>query len=154
VAGLFIFFFLIEAIADEQQWIFQAKKHDWLKNPQSGKYSEKEIVDFKRGFLVKGLYRYSRHPNYFGEIFLWWCIYFFTITSQYTLLKEKFELSLLFNYSLMSSFLMTILFHRSSLLTEKISASKYPEYKEYQSQVNKILPSLWKTYSPKNKKIN
>ena len=63
VAGLFIFFFVFEVIADEQQWIFQTKKYDWLKNPNSGKYSAGEIVDFKRGFIVKGLYKYSRHPN-------------------------------------------------------------------------------------------
>jgi len=151
VAGLFIFFFVFEVIADEQQWIFQTKKYDWLKNPNSGKYSAGEIVDFKRGFIVKGLYKYSRHPNYFGEMFLWWCIYLFTVSSQYTLLKERFEFSLLFNYSLTSSLVMTLLFPRSSLITEKISSSKYPEYKEYRNQVNQIIPSLWRTYSPKTK---
>ena len=55
---------------------------------------------YQRGFLVKGLYKYSRHPNYFGELFLWWCIYLFTVSSQYTLLRETFDYSLLFNYSM------------------------------------------------------
>jgi steroid 5-alpha reductase family enzyme len=69
VAGLFLVFFLFEAIADEQQWIFQTKKHDWLKNPQSGKYSSEEIADFKRGFLVKG-YKIEINTNYFFDLIL------------------------------------------------------------------------------------
>jgi steroid 5-alpha reductase family enzyme len=48
VACLFMFFFLYEAVADEQQWIFQQKKHDWLKNPNSGNYTQEDINDFKR----------------------------------------------------------------------------------------------------------
>lgn len=48
VAGLFIFFFAFEFIADEQQWNFQSKKYDWLKNKNSGKYTQEEIEDFKR----------------------------------------------------------------------------------------------------------
>lgn len=82
-------------------------------------------------------------------MFLWWCIYLFTISSQYTLLKENFEFSLLFNYSFYSMTIMTLLFPRSSKVTEKISSSKYPEYKEYRNQTNSIIPSLFKTYTPK-----
>lgn len=151
VAALFVIFLLFEVIADEQQWQFQTKKHDWLANQDSTKYSAEEVEDFKRGFIVKGLFKYSRHPNYFGEMFLWWSIYLFTVSSQWSLLKEHFEFGLLFNYSLFSPLVMTFLFPRSSKITEKISTSKYPEYADYKSKVNMIIPSFWNTYEPKKK---
>lgn len=54
-AGLVIWVlgFAIEAIADHQKRVFRAA--------QTG----------KQGFIHSGLWAYSRHPNYFGEIVLW-----------------------------------------------------------------------------------
>jgi steroid 5-alpha reductase family enzyme len=47
---------LIEALADKQL-------RDFIRNPEH------------RGQLMtQGLWRYSRHPNYFGELVLWWGI--------------------------------------------------------------------------------
>lgn len=141
IITLYIIFYLIEAVADEQQWRFQTNKHKWLKD-NSLPYSPDQIADFKRGFIVRGLFRYSRHPNYFGDICLWWCVYLFTISAQFTSLINKFNFFSLFNYSLLAALLMTYLFQRSSKLTEKISASKYPEYANYKSKINCILPTL------------
>lgn len=31
--------------------------------------------DYERGFLTHGLFRYSRHPNFFSEQAIWWCFY-------------------------------------------------------------------------------
>ena len=45
---------LIETVADAQKSAFRAK-------------------DENRGrFIASGLWRYSRHPNYFGEMLVWW----------------------------------------------------------------------------------
>jgi steroid 5-alpha reductase family enzyme len=50
---LWIFGFMIEIIADKQ-------KRDFKKDP-----------DKKNEFITTGLWAWSRHPNYFGEIVLW-----------------------------------------------------------------------------------
>jgi len=56
-AGVWLLGFLIECIADCQL-------SDHLSNPKPGSGK----------FLKSGLWRYSRHPNYFGEALLWWGI--------------------------------------------------------------------------------
>jgi steroid 5-alpha reductase family enzyme len=59
LAGFFFIFFLIEVVADEQQWHFQQNKKKWLKsNDNKLKFSSNEINDFKQGFLTQGLFRY------------------------------------------------------------------------------------------------
>jgi steroid 5-alpha reductase family enzyme len=63
--ALFIFGFLLEAIADQQLYRF---KHD----------------DSSRGrFCKTGLWRFSRHPNYFGEIIMWWGIFSIACSIQW-----------------------------------------------------------------------
>lgn len=52
-AGLWVAGFLIEAVADRQ-------KSEFRKNPEN-----------KGRFISTGLWAWSRHPNYFGEILLW-----------------------------------------------------------------------------------
>jgi steroid 5-alpha reductase family enzyme len=52
--------FLYEAIADSQLHMFRA-------DPKSG------------GVLDSGLWRNSRHPNYFGEAVLWWGLWLTTV---------------------------------------------------------------------------
>jgi steroid 5-alpha reductase family enzyme len=49
---------LIESVAD-----YQLTKHIANPDPKKGK------------FCQTGLWKYSRHPNYFGEIVVWWGIY-------------------------------------------------------------------------------
>lgn len=60
VVSLVLFFagFSIEAAADAQKFAFKSDK------VTAGK------------FMSTGLWRYSRHPNYFGEMLLWWAISF------------------------------------------------------------------------------
>ncbi len=60
--GLTISFtgFLIQLIADEQL-------HAWRK------------TDASHGCIQTGLWKYSRHPNYLGEIILWWGGWFLAI---------------------------------------------------------------------------
>jgi steroid 5-alpha reductase family enzyme len=48
---------VVEAVADAQKAAFRAKEEN-------------------RGrFVASGLWRYSRHPNYFGELLVWWGLF-------------------------------------------------------------------------------
>ena len=141
----FFIFFAIESIADQQQWLFQTNKYKWIdsqKRKEKTNFSSEEIEEFKRGFLTKGLFRFTRHPNFFAEISLWWIIYGFSISSQYSKLQNNFECSILINYSILAPFFLNLLFHGSTDLTEKITLSKYPKYVEYQSRVSRLFPFL------------
>lgn len=57
--GLAAFGLILETIADFQRTNFLRKN-----NNNNNK------------LMVRGLWRYSRHPNYLGEIIFWWGIYF------------------------------------------------------------------------------
>lgn len=55
---LWLIGFLFETIADYQKFQFKKNKENATK------------------FISTGLWKYSRHPNYFGEVLVWWGIYF------------------------------------------------------------------------------
>jgi steroid 5-alpha reductase family enzyme len=114
---------IIETTADQQQWDFQSEK---LRKRKLGQ-------EIKLGFITTGLFKYSRHPNVCAEIFIWWSLYFFTYS---------------FNFSIIGTVLLNILIYSSTKFTEKISSSKYVEYKNYQKTTSMIIP--WFPDSSKN----
>ncbi len=54
--------FLMEAIADYQLTVFRKDPHH------------------KEKIITSGLWRYSRHPNYFGEALVWWGLSFYALS--------------------------------------------------------------------------
>lgn len=54
---------VIEILADIQKAL-------WVRNGRQG------------NFCSVGVWRFSRHPNYFGEIFQWWCLWAFAFSSS------------------------------------------------------------------------
>jgi steroid 5-alpha reductase family enzyme len=124
IIGLLMLFFIIyEAIADQQQWDYQSEKWRRIKN------QEELSGDFKKGFLDKGLWAYSRHPNYFAEQALWVCFYLFSVSAS----------GQWFNWSIAGCLLLIVLFQGSSNFSEEISAEKYPEYTRYQKNVARFV---------------
>lgn len=121
---------LYETIADKQQMAFQTAKWDMIK---SGKKLEELPLPYSRGFNTNGLWAYARHPNYFAEQSTWVCLYLFTLGAGVT--KNG-----CFNWSLVGSMLLILLFIGSSIFGESVSSKKYPLYKDYQKKVNKYLP--------------
>jgi steroid 5-alpha reductase family enzyme len=61
----------------------------WLFGYSFEAISDQQLFHFMRnsnnkGHVMRfGLWRYSRHPNYFGETVLWWGIYCFTLSVPY-----------------------------------------------------------------------
>lgn len=118
---------IIETIADQQQWVYQNKKHA-LKN--AGKPLE---GIYKKGFTHTGLWKIMRHPNYAAEQAVWISLYFFSViaTGQWI------------NWSITGCLLLILLFQGSSDFSEKISASKYPEYKDYIKKTGRFFPKIF-----------
>ncbi len=114
----------LETVADEQQWRFQCQKHDVTERGGTPKVR----------FLQTGLFRYSRHPNYFFEIAQWWVLFFFGAVAQGSLLE----------WTGLGAMLLTLLFVGSTRFTEEISLSRYPEYALYQRRTSAVIP--WRAH--------
>ncbi len=134
----FFAFLAYETIADQQQYVFQYLKYgpdrsdrapSWFgSSPEEA--SAALATDADRGFLTHGLFRYSRHPNYFGELAVWWTLYLFAATASGSV----------FGWSGIGAVLLTLLFFGSTAFTESISAARYPAYSEYQNRTSAIVP--------------
>jgi len=77
----------------------------------------------------RGLWRYSRHPNYFGEFCVWWGFYLVALSAQGW-------------WAIASPVLMTVLLLRVSgvALQEKDIAERRPGYREYIARTNAFFP--------------
>ena len=116
---VFVIGFVIEIIADMQ-------KSNFRKDPKH-----------KDQFIQQGLWAYSRHPNYFGEITLWTGIAIMSLSSlsggQYITL-----ISPLFTYLL-------LVYVSGVRLLEISGMEKWGHLESYQNYVRKT-PSLFPTY--------
>ncbi len=120
LAALFVLCLIGEGVADEQQWTFQAWKR---RERAAGRDPEPR-------FVQTGLWRFSRHPNYFFEQAMWWIVFLMGASAGGTLLT----------WTIAGPILLTALFIGSTRLTEQITGSKYPEYAEYQRRVSAVIP--------------
>lgn len=130
-AGVFMGFFIIETIADQQHWDFHAKKYS-ITASQRSLHPDPDVRD---GFLQSGLFRYCRHPNYFAEQCQWLCIYAFTLT--HSEINTPFDLVNVYGLGIL---LLITLFQGSMQFGESITSSRYPKYKVYASQTNQCIP--------------
>lgn len=128
IASMLILIFLtIETIADNQLFSFHSLKKRGLKE---GLYSE----SLKKGFMSEGIWRYSRHPNFASEQVIWISFYLFSVSSSGQLL----------NWTITGASLLVLLFAGSTLMTEKISRSKYTAYVDYRKTVPKFIPDIFR----------
>ena len=112
-SALFAFGFAIEAVADGQLARFKAEPSN-------------------RGrVLAVGLWRYSRHPNYFGEFCVWWGLCLMAQSAGAW-------------WSVVSPLLMTVLLLKVSgvSLLEKHIGERRPAYRDYVARTNAFFP--WK----------
>ena len=108
---IFVFGFLFEAIADFQLALFKSEKQN------------------KGKIMGTGLWRYSRHPNYFGEALVWWGIFLMLQPLHYWYI------------ALVSPVLITYLLVGVSgipMLERKYKGN--PEFEEYASKTSAFIP--------------
>ncbi|EAS36443.1 uncharacterized protein CIMG_01797 [Coccidioides immitis RS] len=130
-----IFFIIIEYFADQQQWDFQKAKQSYQQTarvPTEYK-STFSADDLNRGFVISGLWSWCRHPNFAAEQAVWLMLYAWSCYATQTYI----------NWSGAGVLAYILLFQGSTILTESISASKYPEYDDYQYLVGKFIPIPW-----------
>ena len=101
----------LELISDNQLWNFKKNK------------------DNKNKFIKTGLWSFSRHPNYLGEILFWWGIFFMTLAVDVS-----------YWYLFICPLSMNLMF---ALITCKMmddrSLVKRDGYKDYMDQTNQLL---------------
>jgi steroid 5-alpha reductase family enzyme len=109
-----------ETIADQQQWNFHRAKAATI--AAGGQPHPR--------FLQSGLFRFSRHPNFFFEQAQWWVVFLFGAVAAGSLLQ----------WTVLGAALLTLLFVGSTRFTESITLSKYPEYAAYQATTSAVIP--------------
>jgi steroid 5-alpha reductase family enzyme len=122
--ALFVVMLVFETAADQQMWKFQLEKKRMVSA------GEKLEGDYKKEFITSGLFRFSRHPNYFGEMSIWVVFYLFVPAAGGALL----------HWTLTGAVLLILLFQGSIWITEYLSSAKYPQYKEYKKFVSRCIP--------------
>jgi steroid 5-alpha reductase family enzyme len=121
---------LLESLADQQQWAFQYAKKAYKETGKESEFFSKE--DLERGFVVYGVWSFSRHPNFTCEQAIWLMVYQWGCWQTGTL----------YNWTGLGAAGYLAVFQASTILTESITAGKYKEYKEYQKLVSKFVPGL------------
>ncbi|MDE0546018.1 DUF1295 domain-containing protein [Microbacterium sp. C7(2022)] len=126
--ALFACFLVGETIADQQQWVFHRRK------AQAAQRGER----LNPPFATQGLFRVSRHPNFFFEQAQWWA--FYAIGAAAAVASGAGVMGGVVNASIIGPLLLTALFVGSTIFTESITASKYPEYAAYRRTTSMLVP--------------
>jgi len=139
IIGLFIWVvaFAMESVADVQKLSFlRAMKQAGERN---------RVCDV-------GLWRYSRHPNYFAEWMVWTALVVASIPSWVALYSREnvvvwllLGAGLVFTSRIMYS---TLVYATGAVPSEYFSAQKRPGYKDYQQVTNRFFPGPRKQLSP------
>lgn len=112
--GLWLIGFYWQTVGDYQLGQFIKKRQD------------------KSEIMQTGLWKYSRHPNYFGEIVMWWAVFVVVVPLQYGI------------YALISPLLITWLITSVSgvpMLERKYKGNKV--FEAYKKRTPALFPKLW-----------
>lgn len=116
-AGLWLVGFVVEATADHQLGRF------------------KRDPDNRGRILDRGLWAYSRHPNYFGDALVWWGLFLVAASTGAW-------------WTVVSPILMTYLLTRVSgvpMVERRSRSAGSPEYAAYARTTNAFLPGRRRT---------
>ncbi len=115
-AVIYLIGLIIEAISDRQKFRYRL-------NPRN-----------KGHWMDQGLWKYSRHPNYFGEILVWWGLFIIAVPA----LKGLAWLTVLGPVAIT----LLLLFVSGIPLLEKSSEERYgkdPEFRKYKERTHLLL---------------
>ena len=131
IIGVVVWFgaFVMESIADMQKISFLKKM---------------KVLGEKNKVCNVGLWKYTRHPNYFAEWMVWNGLIIASIPSWILLYNAEsiaiwilLGLGLLFTSRMMYT---TLVYHTGAIPSEYYSLKKRPEYKAYQDTTNIFFP--------------
>lgn len=108
---------LIENLADKQLNEFRRKK------------SQSRQIRF--AVLNDGLWKYSRHPNYLGEMMFWWGLFLLGYFSHAPIW-----------YGLGPLLITLMMYFGSISMSEERLYRKYPDYKFVQQEIPKLIPTF------------
>lgn len=116
-------------------WLDYAAVCLWLLGLFFEAVGDQQLAEFRRDprnrdrVMDQGLWRYTRHPNYFGEACIWWGFGLLALAGGAW-------------WGLLGPLLMTILLLRLSgvSLLEKDIGERRPGYREYVARTNAFLP--------------
>jgi steroid 5-alpha reductase family enzyme len=121
---------IFEWIADVQGMAFRARREAHRKRAPAD--LEGSSPAYPR-FPQEGLWRWSRHPNYFGEICVWWGVYLFAVAASGEWL----------NWTIVGPLTINGLFLGGSIgITEAHELRRKPEYADYQRRTSRLIPWL------------
>jgi len=111
-AGIWLAGFVLETVADWQMARFK-----------SDPANQGKVMD-------RGLWAYSRHPNYFGEMLIWWGVFVIALAVPDSL------------WTIISPVTITVVLLKVTgiTLTEKTILKKRPEYREYIRKTSAFVP--------------
>ena len=104
--------FYFQAVADWQLAVFKSNQKN------------KSLI------IQTGLWKYSRHPNYFGEILMWWSIFIITI---------PFANSLYFIISPVTITLLLVFVSGIPMLEKKYKGD--PAFEDYKKKTSMLIPT-------------
>ena len=127
---VWVIFFFLEHISDlqKQKFLINAKKNN-LKN---------QVCDI-------GLWKYTRHPNYFSEWMIWNGLIIASFSSL--LLNNSMIVFLCTTISLLYITILmykTLVFLTGAIPSEYYSLIKRPDYKSYKQTTNMFFPNFFK----------
>ncbi len=123
-----ILFLVLETTADEQQFSYYSRRAG-LKNDSSGTEDTAITRRVNLGFNTFGLWKFSRHPNYVGEMGGWIVVSLYPVSAGLTWFPAG-----------LASVVLVALFIGSTILAEDITGGKYPAYSAWKKSTPPWIP--------------
>jgi steroid 5-alpha reductase family enzyme len=113
--GVWLVGFFFQTVADYQLSVFVRQRKD------------------KSEIIQSGLWKYSRHPNYFGEILMWWGIFIIILPLKY---------GVFFIISPLTLSVLLIFVSGVPMLEKKYEGNA--AFQAYKKRTPAVLPKMWR----------